>query len=60
MTKFQKRTLNAFIIGFVGFVLTIIIAFLGVDIFWVKLIGTPSTIILCLTTIISAINPIDD
>jgi hypothetical protein len=62
MTKFQNNTLMAFFLGFMLFIVGLIVAFVfpEVDIFWVKAILTPATILLCVSTIISALNPIKE
>jgi len=62
MTKFQELTVTAFIVGLILMIIGIVIAlvFQDVAIFWVKLTLGPATILLCGSTIISALNPIEE
>ena len=58
MTKFQSVTVVAFILGFLLFIVGIVVAFREADVETVKAILYPATALLLGSTLISAINPI--
>jgi hypothetical protein len=58
MTKLQSRTASAFLIGMLLVIIGIVCVSCEVDILWVKLIMTPGTILICVSSIMMSLNPL--
>jgi len=62
MTKLQKYTTNAFLIGLILIVLGVVLGLrvLNVDIFWCHITLLPGAFLVSIATILSVLNPIDE
>ena len=58
MTKLQSRTVNVFLIGLLMLVIGFVLILFKVELIFIKLLMTPGTIMVCLSSIVMSINPL--